>query len=220
MSVDAIRDFSTAASCRVALLKYHGRSSDSVTVETSLILTAASFAQNNLLRSLAVSMLAEGNPPMNPKMTQLFFGVVLIFVLTADLLHAQDPQATLSGTITNASGQVVANAKVTIRNSSTGQSAETQTDLAGLYTVPNLAAGEYEISAYSGRRRRRRRESYSNRRKPANTSSNSKRWSGAADAVRDPAECPVSQQDRALARRLGLFQDRDAKQRRPTGLAR
>jgi hypothetical protein len=92
-------------------------------------------------------MLAEGNPPMNPKTTQLFFGVVLIFVLTADLLHAQDPQATLSGTITNASGQVVANAKVTIRNSSTGQSAETQTDLAGLYTVPNLAAGEYEISA-------------------------------------------------------------------------
>ncbi len=84
---------------------------------------------------------------MDPKTTQIFFGVVLIFVLTANLLHAQDPQATLSGTITDSSGQVVANAKVTVKNSSTGQSTEAQTDLAGLYTIPNLAAGEYEISA-------------------------------------------------------------------------
>ncbi len=84
---------------------------------------------------------------MNPKTAKLFFGVALICVLTASSLHAQDAQATLSGTITDSSGQVLANAKVTVRNSSTGQSTETQSDSAGLYTVPNLAAGEYEVSA-------------------------------------------------------------------------
>jgi hypothetical protein len=84
---------------------------------------------------------------MNAKTAKLFFGVVLICVLTANSLHAQDAQVKLSGTITDSSGQVLANAKVTVRNSSTGQSTETQTDSAGLYTVPNLAAGEYEVSA-------------------------------------------------------------------------
>ena len=84
---------------------------------------------------------------MSAKTAKLFFGVVLICVLTANSLHAQDAQVKLSGTITDSSGQVLANAKVTVRNSSTGQSTETQTDSAGLYTVPNLAAGEYEVSA-------------------------------------------------------------------------
>ncbi len=56
---------------------------------------------------------------MNAKTAKLFFGVVLICVLTANSLHAQDAQVKLSGTITDSSGQVLANAKVTVRNSST-----------------------------------------------------------------------------------------------------
>ena len=84
---------------------------------------------------------------MSAKTAKLFFGVVLICVCTADSLLAQDAQVKLSGTITDSSGQVLADVKVTVRNSSTGQTTETQTDSAGLYTVPNLAAGEYEVSA-------------------------------------------------------------------------
>lgn len=87
---------------------------------------------------------------MNLKAAQLVFGLVLIFVLTANLLHAQDAQdtqATLSGTVTDSSGKVLANAKVSVKNLSTGQSVEAQTDSAGLYTVPNLAAGDYGVSA-------------------------------------------------------------------------
>jgi Carboxypeptidase regulatory-like domain len=84
---------------------------------------------------------------MNPKRPKLFFGVVLIFVLTANPLRAQDAQSTLSGTITDSAGKVLPNAKLTVKNLSNGQSTETQADSAGLYSVPNLAAGDYEVSA-------------------------------------------------------------------------
>jgi len=84
---------------------------------------------------------------MNLKTAQFVFGVVLIFVFTANPLHSQDAQATLSGTVADSSGKVLPNAKVFVKNMSTGQSTEAQTDSAGLYTVPNLAAGDYEVSA-------------------------------------------------------------------------
>ncbi len=84
---------------------------------------------------------------MNPKRADLFFGVVLIFVLFANPIRAQDSQATLSGTVTDSSGKVLSNVKVTVKNSSSGQANETQTDVAGQYSVPNLPSGDYEISA-------------------------------------------------------------------------
>jgi hypothetical protein len=84
---------------------------------------------------------------MNPKRADLFFGVVLIFVLTANPIRAQNSQATLSGTVADSSGKVLSNAKVIVKNSSTGQPTETQTDAEGQYSVSNLPAGDYEVSA-------------------------------------------------------------------------
>ena len=85
---------------------------------------------------------------MSPKTTRFFLGVgvLVLFLLVPYLLQAQSPGATLSGTITSLSGAVVSKAKITVKNVATGQSTEAQTDSAGFYSVPNLAAGEYEVS--------------------------------------------------------------------------
>jgi hypothetical protein len=61
-------------------------------------------------------------------------------------IQAQATGSSLSGTIASAAGAGVPNAKVAAKNLATGQTAETQTDSFGHYSVPNLAAGDYEIS--------------------------------------------------------------------------
>jgi Carboxypeptidase regulatory-like domain len=73
-------------------------------------------------------------------------GLAVIFLLHSGTLRAQDAAGTISGTMTDASGKVIANAKVSAKNSTTGQSTDTQTNSAGIYTLPNLAPGDYELS--------------------------------------------------------------------------
>jgi hypothetical protein len=84
---------------------------------------------------------------MNLKAVQFVVGLVLIFGLAANPLNAQEANATLSGTVTDASGKILPKAKVSVKSLYTGQSTETQTDPSGAYTIPNLAAGDYEVSA-------------------------------------------------------------------------
>jgi len=84
---------------------------------------------------------------MTAKVSKIVFGVVLIFGLATSSMRAQDATATLSGTVTDSSGTKMPNVKVTVKNLDTGQTAEAQTDSAGVYSVPNLAAADYEVSA-------------------------------------------------------------------------
>ena len=72
---------------------------------------------------------------------------ILLVILTVNPLRAQDATATLSGTVIDSAGKAVPNAKITARNLSTGGSMNAQADASGAYTVPNLPAGDYEISA-------------------------------------------------------------------------
>ena len=84
---------------------------------------------------------------MSSILAKLVFGIVLIFVLTQHPLYAQDSAAILTGTVTDASGKPVPNAKISITDSATGQSSEAQTGPDGHFNVLNLAAGDYEIVA-------------------------------------------------------------------------
>jgi hypothetical protein len=71
-------------------------------------------------------------------------GVLAFFLLMPKPLRAQ-AVATMSGTVTDSSGKAVPNANISIADIATGQSTETQTNSAGVYTEPNLAPGDYAV---------------------------------------------------------------------------
>jgi Carboxypeptidase regulatory-like domain len=83
---------------------------------------------------------------MESKAGKVFLAFVLIFVLTA-FVSAQNVGATLTGTVTESSGKALAGAKASARNVATGESTQAVTDSSGHYTIPNLAAGDYEVEA-------------------------------------------------------------------------
>jgi hypothetical protein len=64
--------------------------------------------------------------------------LLLLFALSA---HGQTVNATLLGSVTDASGGTVANAKVTITEVNTGVGRSGQTNESGNYTFPNLPPG-------------------------------------------------------------------------------
>jgi Carboxypeptidase regulatory-like domain/TonB-dependent Receptor Plug Domain/TonB dependent receptor len=84
---------------------------------------------------------------LNPKTVSLvLFACILGVCLVASLpLHAQVTGATISGTITDATGAVIAGAEISVRNTDTGIIRNSTADSAGFYTVPNLAPGPYEV---------------------------------------------------------------------------
>jgi len=84
---------------------------------------------------------------MNRKMINALFTWIVVLCLVVSLpLRAQVAGGTLSGTITDASGAVVPNAAVVIKNSATGITKTITTNAEGFYTAPNLLPGNYEVA--------------------------------------------------------------------------
>src|SRR5689334_14318607 len=76
--------------------------------------------------------------------TQLRNSILLILLLTT-LASAQTFRGTILGTVSDPNGAVVAGAKVSAKNTSTGLERSTTTDEAGNYTIPELPIGLYEV---------------------------------------------------------------------------
>ena len=83
---------------------------------------------------------------LNWKASGFGIGILTLILLMAPAVRAQVATATLSGTVSEPSGAVIPNVKVTIENLATGQSAETRTDADGVFRADNLSPGEYRVS--------------------------------------------------------------------------
>ena len=85
---------------------------------------------------------------MKVKLNQvLAVAFVLFFSTLISLpLRAQVAGATLTGTITDAQGGAIPNAKVSARNTATGVSTDSTTNATGFYTIVNLLPGDYEVN--------------------------------------------------------------------------
>ncbi len=62
----------------------------------------------------------------------------------------QVEQATITGTVTDPTGALIPNVQVTARNRATGVEAGTRTNSEGIYRIPYLRPGSYDVSAESG----------------------------------------------------------------------
>src|SRR6266852_1026834 len=72
--------------------------------------------------------------------------LMLIFSATKVNLQAQVTGGTVSGTVVDSSGRVLANARITITNTDTGISRTVTTNTDGFYTAPNLLPGSYDLT--------------------------------------------------------------------------
>ena len=74
------------------------------------------------------------------------YAMLTLALLLSAPAYAQVSGATLAGTVRDASSAVIANAKVSIKNTATGVTRDVTTDSAGLYSAPNLLPGIYEVT--------------------------------------------------------------------------
>jgi hypothetical protein len=81
------------------------------------------------------------------KIFRCFSSLILLLALLPTAAIAQAVNATLLGTVTDATGALVANAKVTITDTQTGTSRTVTTNASGNYTFPDLAPGRYTVEA-------------------------------------------------------------------------
>ena len=73
-------------------------------------------------------------------------GFLLVFMIAVSRLDAQ-ATAAISGTVTDSSGAAVADAAVQVKNSGTGITQTTTSDVQGRFRIPELIIGAYEVQA-------------------------------------------------------------------------
>src|SRR5215813_11544127 len=74
------------------------------------------------------------------------FGRVAVSLMMAGAAYAQAVNATLLGTITDATGAVAPNAKITITEVNTGIGRQARSNENGYYAFPDLPSGTYDVA--------------------------------------------------------------------------
>src|SRR5512143_2918297 len=80
------------------------------------------------------------------KIRRKLLKLALCAAISGAELYAQTALATVTGTITDATGAVVANAPVSLKNLETGQVRSGASSLTGNYTVSQLPIGDYDMT--------------------------------------------------------------------------
>jgi hypothetical protein len=81
------------------------------------------------------------------RLVSSLFGAVCVLVLFSAGAFAQSDKGTIGGFVKDTSGAVVPGAKILLANEATGESYQATTDSQGHYTVTNLTAGDYTLTA-------------------------------------------------------------------------
>lgn len=81
-----------------------------------------------------------------PHSAAIWMGLIALLLFLAPAAWSQD-NATITGSVADASGAVVPNASISLTNAATGQVRQTVSNSVGIYRFANVGAGTYSLSA-------------------------------------------------------------------------
>ena len=109
-------------------------------------LTNHSFIAKYLCRSKDHRDAARGQNHVKQAVKWVFGCALGCLLFFTPLVHAQVRSGTITGLVTDPKGAVVVDAQVTVTNTATRVEYTTKTTTAGLYTIPYLESGTYDVS--------------------------------------------------------------------------
>jgi hypothetical protein len=105
------------------------------------------FDPKRYMRLSAAARIRFESSPLRLRSVLLSLAFVLAAWMPANVLHAQTNLAGITGTITDSTGALIANSKVTAINKETSATRIATTSANGLYSFPSLPLGTYTITA-------------------------------------------------------------------------
>ena len=73
--------------------------------------------------------------------------LALLYLGATVALYGQEIRGSIVGNVTDSTGAAVPQAQITVKNEGTGIESKTATDGSGTYTIPDLLAGMYTVTA-------------------------------------------------------------------------
>ena len=80
-------------------------------------------------------------------MSKVVSSLILLAIVSSLAILAQVPTGTITGNVSDESGAVMPNVSITVTQKATGAVRTTASNAEGIYSVPALSAGEYEVRA-------------------------------------------------------------------------